>query len=45
MEVDKHSPKFESAYHPQIDGQTKVVNYFLGNYLHSLVGDNLKTWD
>ncbi|KAH9763650.1 Endonuclease [Citrus sinensis] len=36
---------FSSAYHPQTDGQTKVVNRSLGNHLHSLVGDNLKMWD
>lgn len=36
---------FSSAYHPQTDGQTKVVNRSLGNILRCLVGDNIKSWD
>ncbi|GKA85915.1 putative reverse transcriptase domain-containing protein [Tanacetum coccineum] len=36
---------FSSAYHPQIDGQTKVVNRSLGNLLRCLVGDHVKAWD
>ena len=36
---------FSSAYHPQTDGHTKVVNRSLGNILRSLVYKNPKQWD
>ena len=36
---------FNFTYHPQTDGQTKVVNRSLGNILRCLVYENLKQWD
>ena len=33
-----------SAYHPQSDGQTKVVNQSLEQYLMAFVGDRPHTW-
>jgi hypothetical protein len=36
---------FSSAYHPQTDGQKKVVNHSLGALLRSLVGEHIKSWD
>jgi hypothetical protein len=36
---------FSSAYHPQTDGQTKVVNKSLGDLLRSLVIEHHSQWD
>ena len=37
--------KFSTAYYPQTDGQTKVVNKSLGNHLRCLICENGKTWE
>jgi hypothetical protein len=36
---------FSSSYHPQMDGQTEVVNRSLGHLLRSLVTDHHSSWD
>jgi hypothetical protein len=36
---------FSSAYHPQMDGQTEVVNRSLGDLLRSLVTEHQSIWD
>lgn len=36
---------FSSAYQPQIDGKTKVVNKIIGNILRSIMSEHPKQWD
>ncbi|PKU64661.1 hypothetical protein MA16_Dca014515 [Dendrobium catenatum] len=37
--------RLSSAYHPQSDGQTEVVNRTLGSMLRCLVQDHLRQWE
>ncbi|GJX86205.1 RNA-directed DNA polymerase [Tanacetum coccineum] len=37
--------QFSSSHHPQINGQTEVVNRRLGNLLRSLVGETPRQWN
>jgi hypothetical protein len=37
--------KFSTAYHPETDGQTEIVNMSLGNLLRCLVSDHNRNWD
>jgi hypothetical protein len=36
---------FSSTYHPQMDGQTEVVNISMGDLLRSLVTEHHNKWD
>jgi hypothetical protein len=36
---------FSSAFHPQTDGQTEVINISLGDFLRSLVTEHHSSWD
>lgn len=37
--------KFSSSAHPQTNGQTEVVNKFLGNSFHCICGNKKGQWD
>jgi hypothetical protein len=39
------SLSFSLVYHPQMDGQTEVVNMSLGDFLRSLVTEHHSQWD
>jgi transposase InsO family protein len=36
---------FSTIYHPQTDGQTKVVNHTLSTMLRAVLKDNLRLWE
>ena len=36
---------YNSTYHLETNGQTKVMNKSLGNLLRSLVGEHPKQWE
>ena len=37
--------KFFTTFHPQIDGQTEVINRSLENLLRTLAGEHTGNWD
>lgn len=45
MQENIRCPELSSAYHPQTDHQTEVVNRALNNMIRCLAGDHSSKWD
>lgn len=44
FKLSSTSLKHSSAYHPQTDGQSEVVNRCLEQYLHAMTSDKPERW-